>query len=111
MVVVSLIPISQIPNLGIVWSDKLLHLAAYAFLMTWFVQLNPPARYALLALGFASLGVGLELLQGLTRYRSMEVFDMAANALGVVMGWGVGGLGINSVFHKLEARFYGESGS
>jgi len=106
VVVISLIPVPELPDLGIDCSDKLLHFGAYVFLMTWFVQLNPPARYALLAAGFVSLGVGLELLRGLTRYRSMEIFDMAANALGAMAGWGLGRLGINTVFHNLEAGWF-----
>ena len=106
VVVISLIPVPELPDLGIDWLDKLLHLAAYAFLMTWFVQLHPPARYALLAAGVASMGVGLELLQALTQYRSLELLDMTANALGVVAGWGLGAMGINTLFLKFEAWWF-----
>ena len=106
VVVISLTPVPELPDLGFGRFDKLLHLAAYAFLMTWFVQLNPPARYALLAAGFASMGMGLELLQALTRYRSLEYLDMLANALGAVAGWGLGARGGNTLFLKFEAWWF-----
>ena len=110
VVVISLIPVPELPDLGFSWFDKLLHVATYAFLMTWFVQLNPPTRYTLLAAGFASMGVGLELLQVLTQYRSLELLDMTANALGAVAGWGLGAKGVNTLFLKFEAWWFKRNG-
>ena len=68
--------------------DKLLHMAAYLVLMSWFVNLyeTPPARI-LCAAGCIALGVGLECAQGWTGYRSFEVADMTANTAGVVVAW------------------------
>ncbi|GAB7081797.1 VanZ family protein [Megalodesulfovibrio paquesii] len=37
------------------------------------------------------LGLGLELLQGLTPYRSLSALDMAANTTGVALGVWLGG--------------------
>ena len=34
------------------------------------------------------MGVGLEFVQGALGHRSFELADMAANALGVLAGWG-----------------------
>jgi len=48
--------------------------------------LDRPTRGAY-ALGFAALGVGMELAQRALGYRTYEPFDMAANALGVALGW------------------------
>jgi glycopeptide antibiotics resistance protein len=33
------------------------------------------------------MGVGLEFIQGMLGYRTYEVFDMLANAIGVLLGW------------------------
>lgn|SRR5574341_385831 len=76
------------PDLEIEYGDKLGHFAAYGLLMFWFCQLyfSRNARIAY-ALGFAAMGVGLEFIQGALGYRTFEVFDMFANALGVLIGW------------------------
>ena len=37
------------------------------------------------------LGLGLELLQGLTPYRSLSLWDMVANTAGVALGCWLGG--------------------
>jgi VanZ family protein len=82
----SLIP--SPPTIDIAQGDKLGHFLGYGILMFWFCQLYPAQRTRLgYALGFAALGVALEFAQRALGYRSYEVFDMAANALGVVLGW------------------------
>lgn len=70
------------------FSDKLLHVVAYAGLMGWFAQLfrHRVAR-VLLCVGFVTLGVGIEFLQGMVPYRQFEYFDMLANASGVLLAW------------------------
>ena len=68
--------------------DKLGHFAAYGTLMFWFAQLDARQRTRLAyAIGFVALGVALEFAQGLTDYRTFEVADMVANAIGVLLGW------------------------
>ena len=82
----SLMP--QPPGLDLPQSDKLGHLAAYGLLMFWFALLYRARRARLAcAAGFIALGIGLELAQGALGYRSYEVLDMAANTLGVALGW------------------------
>jgi hypothetical protein len=69
-------------------ADKLGHLLAYAFLMTWFGFVYLPSRaYRNLGLGFIVMGLVLELVQGALGYRSPEYLDMLANGLGVLLGW------------------------
>lgn len=76
------------PDLGIDQGDKLGHLAVYAALMWWFAQLHIPLRHRLgFAVGLVALGVGLEFAQRATGYRSFEIADMAADAMGVLLGW------------------------
>lgn len=68
--------------------DKLEHMLAYATLMSWFVNLyaetHPRMR---IAAGLVVLGVGLEFVQRWSGYRTFEVADMAADAVGVAAGW------------------------
>jgi hypothetical protein len=78
------------PRVELAYGDKLGHLAAYGLLMFWFARLyrGRPAQLAY-ALGFCAMGVALELAQGALGTRSLEALDMAANALGVALGWGL----------------------
>jgi VanZ family protein len=65
--------------------DKLGHFAGYGVLMFWFAQLY--LRRLAWAAGFIALGIALEFMQGWLGYRSFELYDMLANALGVLLGW------------------------
>ncbi len=68
--------------------DKLGHIAAYGTLMVWFAQLDTRHRVRVAyAIGFVMLGVALEFAQRLTDYRTFEVADMGADAVGVLFGW------------------------
>src|SRR3954467_9825381 len=77
--------------------DKWSHLAAYGGQMWWFAQLY--TRRVPLALGFVAMGVGLEILQGFTGYRSYDVNDMLANSAGVLVGWLAARTGLGRVVH------------
>lgn len=73
------------PDSGLPSGDKIGHLAAYAALMGWWLQLHRhPER---LALVFVLMGLALELLQSLGGARTGDIFDMAANTAGVGLGW------------------------
>lgn len=76
------------PKIDIEQGDKLGHFLGYGTIMAWFAWLYParPARIGY-ALGFVAMGVALEFVQGALGYRTFEVFDMLANALGVMIGW------------------------
>ncbi len=76
------------------FGDKVKHLLGYALLMAWFAWLYPrPGPRRAYALGFALMGLGLELLQGWGGVRTMEFWDAAANAAGVGLGlYGAGSL-------------------
>lgn len=56
--------------------------------MFWFCLLyaHRAARISYAAL-WIGMGVGLEFAQGQLGYRTYEVYDMYANALGVLIGW------------------------
>ena len=76
------------PKVDFQESDKVGHFIAYGTLMAWFcfLYVKTKTRFAYGA-GFIAMGVGLEFIQGMLGYRTYEVFDMYANALGVLLGW------------------------
>lgn len=78
------------PDPGFEHGDKLGHLLAYGLLMFWFCVLyrHRSTRLAY-GIGWVLLGVVLEFAQAATGYRSYELADMAANSLGVLLGWGI----------------------
>ncbi|MDT8384898.1 MAG: VanZ family protein [Gammaproteobacteria bacterium] len=74
--------------LDFTFADKLEHLLAYSVLMGLFGQLYGSLRQQLLwALGFCLMGIALEFAQGWGGHRFFDVADMAANTLGVLLGW------------------------
>jgi len=76
------------PDIGIEHGDKLGHFAAYGGVMFWFCQVYPRlATRAAYAAGFIAMGIALEFVQRWLGYRSFEVLDMVADAIGVVLGW------------------------
>ncbi len=76
------------PKVDFEQSDKLGHFVAYGWLMLWFcfIYAGTKARSAY-AVGFIAMGVGLEFIQRTLGYRTYEVLDMVANAVGVLLGW------------------------
>jgi len=76
------------PKIDIDEGDKLGHFAAYGSLMFWFCLLyaRNGTRRAYAALWIV-MGIALEFAQRETGYRNFEVFDMFANAIGVLIGW------------------------
>jgi VanZ family protein len=77
------------PQVDVQFGDKLGHFGAYGLLMLWFCFLHSKLRIRTFhAAGFIAMGIGLEFLQGHLGYRTYEVFDMAANTIGVLLGWG-----------------------
>lgn len=67
--------------------DKLLHSAAFSFLMVWFGGIVPRQHYWLLAITLLCYGGAIELAQSLLPYRYVELADLMANAVGVAVGW------------------------
>jgi hypothetical protein len=76
------------PDLPGEQGDKVGHALAYGTLMIWFAWLYPGLRRrGACAIGFIALGVVLEFAQGESGYRTFDLLDMAADALGVGLGW------------------------
>lgn len=76
------------PEIDVEQGDKLGHFAAYGITTLWFAQLYTAKSQRLwLAFWMVTLGIALEFAQGATGYRSFDVADMAADAVGVLLGW------------------------
>jgi VanZ family protein len=73
------------PETSVEFGDKIGHLIAYATLMSWWHQIERNA--CRLALLFILMGLALEILQSMGGDRQGDIFDMAANGLGVGLGW------------------------
>src|SRR5437868_2214373 len=84
-IVVSLLPGSQLPQLGI--SDKWEHAVTYAVLALWFAGLYPRSRYLVIGGLLFTLGVAIEWAQGaMALGRERDVFDVLANSVGICAG-------------------------
>jgi VanZ family protein len=94
-VVVSLAPMSQLPQPGV--SDKTEHFIAYLLLTLWFAGIYPRSRYWIIGIGLCVMGVLIEFAQGAMRFgRQADIMDVFANSSGIVAGlvlslWLLGG--------------------
>src|SRR3954463_9159035 len=76
------------PKVDLEGGDKLGHFFASAVLAYWFCQFYFRRTRLAYLLAFVAMGVAIEFVQRATGYRSFELADMAANAVGVAAGWG-----------------------
>ncbi|TNE79000.1 MAG: VanZ family protein [Gammaproteobacteria bacterium] len=68
--------------------DKLLHGVIFLFLFLLGTRAFPSTPdHKKLFVGLLAYGVIVELLQGLTDYRSMDVLDVLADVAGLFVGW------------------------
>ena len=66
--------------------DKISHITAYMTLTLWFANIYPQRSTRLqMSIGFFVMGVCLELLQGMTQYRTFSYIDMLANGIGIFL--------------------------
>lgn len=83
----ALLPTSGTP--GFTGQDKLIHLIVFSVLFFLGAKAYPGLiswKWLYLYLGLFSYGVLMELLQGQTSYRSMEVWDLVGDSLGLMVG-------------------------
>jgi VanZ family protein len=82
------VPKVSIPDIPV--PDKLVHLLFYTTIMLWFGLIYRPGRsYKRLGVLFFLMGIVIEVIQGFTSYRSMDVMDMLSNAAGLLFGSGL----------------------
>ena len=86
LVVICLVPLDSLPPLP-ENSDKVEHLLGYFLLAAAAVQVfGSRQALSMAAVGLVALGIGVEIAQGLTAYRSTDPVDALANTLGVLLG-------------------------
>ena len=87
VIVGSLLPTSQLPDVDLVHNDKLLHFSAYFVLMAYAVQLRDASSdWSRAAFGLLLLGIVIEYLQHKSGLRRADIRDVYANAGGIVVG-------------------------
>lgn len=84
-----LLSLVRMPDVGVYVpeGDKLGHVLAYACVMGWYALLCATrGALAWRALALLALGIALEFAQARTGYRSFDLRDMYADALGIALG-------------------------
>lgn len=81
------------------------HVIAYFWLMIWFAQLYRSIAARLwLAIGFFSMGVALEYLQGAMGYRHFDYADMLRNLSGLAAGFLLALTPMQNMLQVVESR-------
>ena len=86
--VLALLPLAHLQYPVFDWWDKAQHALVFAVLSGW-AWLAWPAAGWRVALAMLAYGAGLELAQWAVGWRFAEWADLAADAVGVALAWGV----------------------
>lgn len=86
IVVGSLLPAPQVEPLFFL-SDKLIHALAYGITFCSFGLFYHYNLYSLIVARLVAMGVAIEIAQGASGLRQFDVFDVVANAVGLLIGW------------------------
>lgn len=104
VIVGSLLPGPALDTLSFSLNDKVLHTGTYCVLTLWFTGLYRRSLYLVIGAVLLGLGVSLDLLQGLTRTRSLDWRDMVANATGIAVGLVLAFYVVGGWCQRLERR-------
>jgi VanZ family protein len=85
------------------WSDKVAHFVVFAGLTVWFLGIFLPAVAPRVALALAAYGVLIEVAQGLTPYRAVELLDVVSDVAGIAAGWLLATAGLHRWCGRVEA--------
>ncbi len=86
--VLALLPIEHLQMPVFDWWDKAQHALAFVVLTSWALLLWPHAAMRV-ALSMMAYGAGLERAQWAVGWRFAEWADLAADAVGVFVAWGL----------------------
>ena len=105
VIMLSLLPMPS-PKLSFILIDldKVEHALTYATLTLWFAQIYPRCTWARIGLKLLTLGVIIELLQGVTTYRNFSFWDIGANTLGILIGWSLSIAGLSRALTYFEDK-------
>jgi len=101
-VVTSLVPGQKLPDVHM--SDKWQHSIGYTLLTLWFTGIYPKASYWKVGGAMLGLGIAIEIAQGAMPFgRQMDIRDVGANSLGIMIGLMLALLGVGGWAQKIEA--------
>jgi len=90
-------------------ADKWVHVFAFGILGGWTAQLYPFSRALLWrALGLLAFAAGTELMQVLIPWRSGDVADLAADAVGIALGISLALTPVGLTLQASERRWFGQ---
>lgn len=84
------------------YADKVEHCLAYSILMIWFIQLFERRSHVWVLVALLSFGVVIEVSQGLSGFRSFDIWDIMANFTGLGLGWLFGGTRVAQSLARFE---------
>jgi len=105
ILVISLLPLPEQSDAPM-HSDKYVHALVFAVLMLWFSGLFSRRQLPQLFLLLAVYGGCMEVLQSFTSYRMMDVGDLLADCLGLLIGWALAQLGGVNFCSWLETKLF-----
>ena len=85
--------------------DKWLHGFTFFILAIWFSGQYKPQSYWQVAFGLFMFGWLIEGCQRLVSYRTAELYDVAADTAGIVLGLSVALVGLGGWSLRVEERF------
>jgi len=94
---------SNLPKVSV--NDKYVHFLAYFVVGSWFSGVFVRKNYLTLGIFLLFFSYLIEVLQGLSRYRSFEWQDLLANGLGIFVSLVLGILFLHSWCQKFEKKF------
>ena len=85
--------------------DKWLHAMTFVVLAIWFSGQYRPGAYWRIGIGLLLFGVLIEICQRMVTYRSAELFDLVADAGGIVVGLAIAAVGLGGWSLRVEEWF------
>ena len=103
LAVLCLVPMSNLPKVNI--NDKFVHFSAYFILAAWFSGIIKRKNYLVFGICLLAFSYLIEILQGLSKYRSFEWQDLLANGLGIAAALLLGVWFLHLWCQKFESKF------
>ncbi len=102
----SLLTVPEV-NINIAFLDKIVHFLLYFLLVGWFIQLYPQSHSKrIIVIAAISMGMLIEILQGMTLYRSFELADELANSIGAISAFTLDRSGLIRGLNSLDGWLY-----
>jgi len=94
----------DVSRIAFIEFDKWLHGITFIFLTVWFSGQYPRSRYLRIVIGLLVFGIIIELCQRMVTYRTAELTDLAADAVGIAVGLAIALLGAGGWSLRFEER-------